>query len=144
VNYFPSRFDPVRHSEKVPIPSHVLTGKREKVREFYCQFTRVAVDLAFIVLASITKVDIEAGIGCCFFEEAANACSGSLCAVKPSIFIWIVQVMIEKENNFAQPGARYRSWAPDRYNMKLFLSNNAFLLCPIASLHSGLDVFEVR
>ncbi|CAK9869503.1 unnamed protein product [Sphagnum jensenii] len=53
VNYFPSRFDPVRHSEKVPIPSHVLTGKREKV-------------------------------------------------------------MIEKENNFAQPGARYRSWAPDR------------------------------
>ncbi len=64
--------------------------------------------------------------------------------VRPSIFIWIVQVMIEKENNFAQPGARYRSWAPDRYNMKLFLSNNAFLLSPIASLRSGLDLFEVR
>jgi hypothetical protein len=64
--------------------------------------------------------------------------------VKPSIFIWIVQVMIEKENNFAQPGARYRSWAPDRYSMKLFLSKNAFLLCPITSLRSGLDVFEVR
>lgn len=31
VNYFQSRFDPVRHSEKVPIPSHVVTGRREKV-----------------------------------------------------------------------------------------------------------------
>lgn len=31
VNYFPSRFDPARHAEKVPIPSRVLTGCREKV-----------------------------------------------------------------------------------------------------------------
>ncbi|KAH7307310.1 hypothetical protein KP509_22G053600 [Ceratopteris richardii] len=31
VNYFPSRFDPVRHSERVPIPGNVLNGRREKV-----------------------------------------------------------------------------------------------------------------
>ena len=31
VNYFPSRFDTVRHAEKVPIPPRVLTGYREKV-----------------------------------------------------------------------------------------------------------------
>nr|ABM47415.1 catalase [Prunus avium] len=53
VNYFPSRYDPVRHAERFPIPSNILTGKRER---------RV----------------------------------------------------IEKENNFKQPGERYRSWAPDR------------------------------
>jgi len=35
---------------------------------------------------SITKVDIEAGIGCCFVEEAANVCSGSLCASKTKHF----------------------------------------------------------
>jgi hypothetical protein len=35
---------------------------------------------------SITKVDIEAGIGCFFFEEAANAWSGSLCASKTKHF----------------------------------------------------------
>lgn len=35
VNYFPSRFDPVRHAEKYPIPSAVLTGRREKVN---CSF----------------------------------------------------------------------------------------------------------
>lgn len=51
MNYFPSRFDPVRHSEKVPIPSHVLTGKREKVRKLYTNLFRVAVDLALFVLA---------------------------------------------------------------------------------------------
>lgn len=53
VNYFPSRFDPVRHSERVPIPSNVLSGRREKV-------------------------------------------------------------IIQKENNFVEPGRRYRSWTPDR------------------------------
>ncbi|MBA0824320.1 hypothetical protein Goarm_020996 [Gossypium armourianum] len=30
VNYFPSRYDPVRHAEKHPIPSTVCSGKREK------------------------------------------------------------------------------------------------------------------
>ncbi|XP_065622108.1 catalase isozyme 1-like [Quercus suber] len=53
VNYFPSRFDPVRHAEQFPVPPAVYTGKREKC-------------------------------------------------------------IIEKENNFKQPGERYRSWAPDR------------------------------
>ncbi|KAM7521314.1 hypothetical protein LguiB_020276 [Lonicera macranthoides] len=53
VNYFPSRFDPVRHAERYPIPHSILTGKRDKC-------------------------------------------------------------MIEKENNFKQPGERYRSFAPDR------------------------------
>ncbi|XP_024543941.1 catalase-3 [Selaginella moellendorffii] len=53
VNYFPSRFDPCRHAERVHIPSHPLGGRREKV-------------------------------------------------------------MIEKENNFAQPGAMFRSWPADR------------------------------
>ncbi|PSR99514.1 Catalase [Actinidia chinensis var. chinensis] len=53
VNYFPSRFDPVREAWKYPIPSNVLMGKRE-------------------------------------------------------------QRVIQKENNFKQPGERYRSWAPDR------------------------------
>lgn len=31
VNYFPSRFDPVRHSERVPISQSRLSGVREKV-----------------------------------------------------------------------------------------------------------------
>ncbi|URE27244.1 hypothetical protein MUK42_25154 [Musa troglodytarum] len=30
VNYFPSRYDPVRHAERFPIPSSVVTGRREK------------------------------------------------------------------------------------------------------------------
>lgn len=31
MDYFPSRFDPARHAEQVPIPNPVLSGKREKV-----------------------------------------------------------------------------------------------------------------
>lgn len=53
VNYFPSRFDPVRHSERYPIASGPIGGRREKA-------------------------------------------------------------IIFKENNFAQPGARFRSWDPAR------------------------------
>ncbi|KAJ0087050.1 hypothetical protein Patl1_09392 [Pistacia atlantica] len=53
VDYFPSRYDPVRHAERYPIPPNICTGRREKC-------------------------------------------------------------MIPKENNFKQPGERYRSWAPDR------------------------------
>ncbi|KAJ0725405.1 putative peroxidase [Helianthus annuus] len=53
VNYFPSRYDPVRHAEQYPIPPVMLSGKRNKC-------------------------------------------------------------VIEKENNFKQPGERYRSWDPDR------------------------------
>ncbi|GLT26897.1 hypothetical protein SLA2020_019360 [Shorea laevis] len=53
INYFPSRFDPVRHAERFPIPSAICTGNREKR-------------------------------------------------------------IIERENNFKQPGERYRSFAPDR------------------------------
>ncbi|CAN4083571.1 unnamed protein product [Withania somnifera] len=53
IDYFPSRYDPVRHAEKYPIPSTVCSGKREKC-------------------------------------------------------------IIEKENNFKQPGERYRSFTPDR------------------------------
>ncbi|KAK9834741.1 hypothetical protein WJX74_008896 [Apatococcus lobatus] len=53
VNYFPSRFDPVRHAERFPENPAVLHGRRARQ-------------------------------------------------------------MIEKENNFAQPGARYRSWEPAR------------------------------
>ncbi|XP_057974419.1 catalase isozyme 2-like [Malania oleifera] len=53
VNYFPSRFDPVRHAERHPIPSRVYTAKRERC-------------------------------------------------------------IIEKQNDFKQPGDRYRTFAPDR------------------------------
>ena len=28
---------------------------------------------------------------------------------------FLMQCGIEKENNFKQPGERYRSWAPDRF-----------------------------
>ncbi|CAN6461861.1 unnamed protein product [Victoria cruziana] len=31
VDYFPSRFDPVRHAERYPIPSYTHSGKRERV-----------------------------------------------------------------------------------------------------------------
>ncbi|EFJ36547.1 hypothetical protein SELMODRAFT_404656 [Selaginella moellendorffii] len=34
VNYFPSRFDPCRHAERVHIPSHPLGGRREKENNF--------------------------------------------------------------------------------------------------------------
>ncbi|KAL5984210.1 Carnitine O-acetyltransferase mitochondrial [Asimina triloba] len=30
VDYFPSRYDPVRHAERFPIPDRIYTGKREK------------------------------------------------------------------------------------------------------------------
>ncbi|KAF2312490.1 hypothetical protein GH714_034861 [Hevea brasiliensis] len=53
VNYFPSRYDPVRHAEKYPIPSAILSGNCEKC-------------------------------------------------------------VIPKENNFKQPGERYRSFSSDR------------------------------
>ncbi|KAF5954218.1 hypothetical protein HYC85_007074 [Camellia sinensis] len=53
VNYFPSRYDSVRHAETFPIPPTICTGKRDKC-------------------------------------------------------------VIEKENNFKQPGERHRSFAPDR------------------------------
>ncbi|XP_028109403.1 catalase isozyme 2-like [Camellia sinensis] len=53
VNYFPSRYDSVRHAGTFPIPPTICTGKRDKC-------------------------------------------------------------VIEKENNFKQPGERYRSFAPDR------------------------------
>ncbi|XP_009149539.1 catalase-3 isoform X1 [Brassica rapa] len=53
INYYPSKFDPVRCAEKVPIPNKSYTGIRTKC-------------------------------------------------------------IIKKENNFKQPGDRYRSWAPDR------------------------------
>ncbi|KAK9109437.1 hypothetical protein Sjap_017497 [Stephania japonica] len=53
VNYFPSRFDPVRHAETYPIPPNICRGKRKKC-------------------------------------------------------------LIEKENNFKQPGERYRSFTPER------------------------------
>lgn len=32
IDYFPSRYDPVRHAERYPIPPAVLSGRREKVR----------------------------------------------------------------------------------------------------------------
>ena len=53
VNYFPSRFDPVRQAERFPAPSRPLAGRRERA-------------------------------------------------------------VIAKENNFAQPGARFRSFDPAR------------------------------
>ncbi|CDY52649.1 BnaAnng11640D [Brassica napus] len=53
VNYFPSRYDPVRHAEKYPTPPAVCSGKRERC-------------------------------------------------------------VIEKENNFKEPGERYRSFTPER------------------------------
>ncbi|KAM7257897.1 hypothetical protein ACFE04_013638 [Oxalis oulophora] len=53
INYFPSRYDPVRHAEKYPTNTALAPGRRERV-------------------------------------------------------------IIEKENNFKQPGERYRSFTPDR------------------------------
>ncbi|CAJ2642841.1 unnamed protein product [Trifolium pratense] len=53
VNYFPSRYDSVRHAERVPIPTPTLSARREKTN-------------------------------------------------------------IPKQNNFKQPGERYRSWPADR------------------------------
>jgi hypothetical protein len=53
VNYFPSRFDPVRHAEKYPYNNTYVSGLREKR-------------------------------------------------------------IIQKENNFKQPGDRFRSWDPAR------------------------------
>nr|GMD00771.1 catalase isozyme 1 [Ipomoea batatas] len=37
IDYFPSRYDPVRHAERYPIPAAVCTGKREKER-FICRW----------------------------------------------------------------------------------------------------------
>jgi len=68
VNYFPSRFDPVRHSETLPIPRNLVSCTRSK---------RV----------------------------------------------------IAKENNFNQPGERFRSWLPDR--QERFIRRFADALCDV-------------
>jgi len=75
VDYFPSRYTPVRHAEKYPIPNRICIGKREK------------------------------------------AC-------------------IEKENNFKQPGDRYRSWAPDR--------QERFIQRVVDALSDQHVTFEIR
>ncbi|KAJ6682350.1 CATALASE [Salix koriyanagi] len=75
VNYFPSRFDPVRHAERHPIPSVIHTGKREKC-------------------------------------------------------------IIEKENNFKQPGERYRSFAPDR--------KERFIRRLVEALSDSRVTYEIR
>jgi len=67
VNYFPSRFDPVRHAERFPAPSRPLAGRRERA-------------------------------------------------------------VISKENNFAQPGARFRSWDPARQERFINRVTNDLLL----------------
>jgi hypothetical protein len=38
VNYFPSRFDPVRHAERTPLPQNRISGVRDKVihSPMYC------------------------------------------------------------------------------------------------------------
>lgn len=38
VNYFPSRYDQVRHAEKYPAPPAVCSGKRERVSNQICFF----------------------------------------------------------------------------------------------------------
>jgi len=40
-----------------------------------------------------------------------------ICAATIHLYVnlLVMQVIIEKENNFKQAGERYRSWAPDRY-----------------------------
>lgn len=47
MNYFPSRFDPARHAEKVPIPPRVLTGCREKVCIKFQQRLHVIIILSY-------------------------------------------------------------------------------------------------
>lgn len=59
VNYFPSRFDPVRHAAPHPVVSEALSGRRERA-------------------------------------------------------------VIAKENNFSQPGERFRSWPRDRQERCVF------------------------
>lgn len=39
------------------------------------------------------------------------------------LFSRLGQCVIEKENNFKQPGERYRSWSPDRYFVDIFLGD---------------------
>ncbi|CAL9045376.1 unnamed protein product [Musa banksii] len=34
VNYFPSRYDPVRHAERYPVPTCVVNARRAKVSPF--------------------------------------------------------------------------------------------------------------
>jgi hypothetical protein len=69
----------------VPIPTKVLTGRREKV-------IRLSIDIGEYIFQPMWDTDC----GLCICLDV------------------YVQVMIEKENNFKQPGERYRSWAPDR------------------------------
>ncbi|KAF7141503.1 hypothetical protein RHSIM_Rhsim06G0006600 [Rhododendron simsii] len=109
VNYFPSRFDPVRNAEKYPIPSAVLTGRREKRgppssihrgRPSHClpsEMPTSAKSLAFVIVIKAVLV-----VGLWEYKENFSQ--------TPFRF----QRVIEKENNFKQPGERYRSWAPDR------------------------------
>lgn len=55
------------------------------------------------------------------------------------MFSWLRQCIIEKENNFKQPGERYRSWAPDRYFLALY--DFFLLVCVSSSLNSDWSMF---
>jgi hypothetical protein len=150
VNYFPSRFDPVRHSEKVPTPAHQLSGRREKV---WIHLTSCCVMPAFCALCpenSWGKCSIL--VMWCTWEEriikGITVTDSRLLVLRWVMFKMIsewctfigvnrvllisyraffkawcatymcvmsLQVMIAKENNFSQPGARFRSFDPDRY-----------------------------
>lgn len=65
VNYFPSRFDPVRHAEKYPIPSAVLTGRREKVNcSFFLSLSFVSVLVCLVreVLLRALSLSLSSGL----------------------------------------------------------------------------------
>ncbi|XBH58493.1 hypothetical protein VPH35_079917 [Triticum aestivum] len=85
VDYFPSRFDPAKHAPRYPIPSRTLNGRREKVL------------VLLYAVPWLPPADL-------FFSQVS----------KLKCMMHGMQMVIEKENNFKQPGERYRSMDPAR------------------------------
>lgn len=84
MNYFPSRFDPARHAEKVPVPTRVLTGCREKVCIVLCLNSNSTFMLQYCYggLVATSLYYIMAKVYCWnFFLDSENvACAVEICS----------------------------------------------------------------
>ena len=86
VNYFPSRYDPVRHAESFPIPPAVCSGKREKVSFFPL--------LCLIFLSPLLKRNCLVFLcvwvwGSCYVFQSNNRTSGIGKLLYDPIELWV-------------------------------------------------------
>lgn len=104
VNYFPSRFDPVRHAERFPENRIPVSGARE----------RRMIDKVPLkkdpTLPFQTPECPERSTVC----YSRHFCSAVLSKVAVAYRVMFDLCLFLQENNFKQPGERYRSFDPAR------------------------------